>query len=70
MARDGRLLLARGRSLCRAGEIDRPNPVSPLDQASYEFAAKVPGRTARLQTRSIGFSSAKNYGSGVSKLAW
>ena len=31
ICREGQLLLARGRSLCRGGEIDRPAPTSSVD---------------------------------------
>ena len=40
MAREGLLLLVRGRSLCGAGEIGRPDPVSSLDQAATKSQAR------------------------------
>ena len=40
MAREGLLLLVRGRSLCRAGDIDRPDPISLVDKAATRSHTK------------------------------
>ena len=54
-AREGLLLLARGRSLYRAGEIDRPDPISSLDHPSYEIARQVFRGTPKPQHDPSGF---------------
>ena len=60
MAGEGLLLLVRGMSLCRAGEIDRPDPISSLDRVITRSHAR-----NLLEhpdpTRPIVFSSFKNY---------
>ena len=48
MTLEGQRLLARGKSFCRAGEIDGPNPISSLDQAATRSHARC---FARPQTR-------------------
>jgi hypothetical protein len=64
-AKPKQLLLERRRSLCRAGGGRQARPDLVVGTGSYESAHHVPGSTPRLLTRSIGFSSAKNDGSGV-----
>jgi hypothetical protein len=61
-------LLASGGRLYRAGEIIRSDPISSLDQVVVRsHATRQAGHPG--PTRPIGFSSFKNYGSGLAKLA-
>lgn len=68
MTLEGQRLLERGRSLYRAGEIDTSNPISSLDQAATKSHMRSLAVPPGPPTRSIGFSSFKNHGSGESKL--
>ena len=47
MTLEGQRLLARGKSFCRAGEIDGPNPISSLDQAATSLHSKTLGTHPR-----------------------